>query len=288
MRFLYHFDIFLNIFIHVCYLYVADLIMAFREFEVNHKKYADELHSPHSNRRPEKRGPLRLLPVFRQFKFSDKTIQHLKMTAAGRGKGCQDQHNRTLTKLQAFCVQHKTSILKLKPAILEDYIAKLDSTEAKFSACVGLHGAVSYLHTALRIPDPWTPSVHRLYEALIRRAAAEKPIVRKAPQLHIRVLQMAIEEYIWPNAANPELVSFFPISFIFFSLFSLFYFSPLFLPLIFSLISIFNHIINLIFIWFPFLCCIQTFYFDLIFHFLELQTKFILLFFRFLFLPGEL
>ncbi len=113
-------------------------------------------------------------------------------------------------KLAEFCKSGKYTpkcdLLSLNEDSILDYIMFLESISAKVARLTGLKGAVQFLCACCRLPDLWTLSVDRAFEATYRRAAAEKPPTKKAAILDLWVLPKAIETFISPFSNNYDEV----------------------------------------------------------------------------------
>lgn len=178
-----------------------------RDKRPDHLKYTRELQKGHKNRPLERRGPLFFPEVLVDFVTDPVQIRRIKLIASARCKATQMVHNRSLVKLNNYCQKyHNTSIMELSDSIILDYLFECEERMVKSSYFSGLHGAVSFLQAAVQIPDPWNSSVSRAYEGLTRRAASEKPAVRKAPMLPLKVLQAALEKFILPYQGNLDMI----------------------------------------------------------------------------------
>jgi hypothetical protein len=85
------------------------------------------------------------------------------------------------------------------------FIEHLENSAAKKSAIVGLAGSMDFLTAALDRKSPWTQSVDRMYQAVIRRSAAEQ-LARKAPKLPTQYLTLVIDKHVSPFLKNPDQV----------------------------------------------------------------------------------
>ncbi len=74
-------------------------MQTFRPVNVDYWKFNRSLISNDTNTPLEYRGPLRLLKIFSGYEFTSKQVKFIKLTTAARSKGCQDVHNRVLSKI---------------------------------------------------------------------------------------------------------------------------------------------------------------------------------------------
>ena len=201
----------------------------FTKVKVDFWKFNRSLISKDSSKSLESRGPLRLLKVFEHYDFSSKQLRHIKLVTAARGRGTQNSHNRILSILEKFCLKakftKKCDLLSLKEDSLLDYFLFLEDNSVKLAQLKGLKGAILFLVSAVRIPDPWSLEVDRAYEALIRRASCERNPVKKAPLLPLWVLPRAIDSFVTPFLDNPDKVDFIlsltKIFFLFYDIFGI-------------------------------------------------------------------
>jgi len=185
-------------------------MQTFRPVSVDYWRFNRSLISNDFDSPLEYRGPLRLLKVFSSYKFTSKQIKFIKLTTAARSKGCQDGHNRVLLQLEEFLKSGKHTpkcdLLTLCEDSILDYVMFLENNSAKIARLSGLKGAVQFLCACCRLPDLWTLSVDRAFEAAYRRAAAEKPPTKKAAILDLWVLPTAIETFISPFSDNYDKI----------------------------------------------------------------------------------
>ena len=197
-------------------IYCLDFIM------VNYYKYSKQLHSQFDDQPLEVRGPTIFPSVFTKYNFSVRRIKNIKLEASSRSKGTQLLHNRVLIRFENFCNMQNRNLLNFSSKTLENYITQLEDSRAKLSHITGLCGSIEFLVAATKIKNPWSKSVSRMYEGLIRRAASEKSFTKKAPVLKLTSLLGLIDKYISPFVDNPDKVKFnifFFFILIYFSLF---------------------------------------------------------------------
>jgi plasmid stabilization system protein ParE len=173
---------------------------------VNYHKFNAALQTPQCDRPLEKRGPLYFPTVLEKYRFSEKTKRHIKLIASARARPTQLQHNRTLKTFEKFCTTRGKDLLSFTKRDLIAFLEHLENSAAKKSAIIGLAGSMDFLTAALNRKSPWTQSVDRMYQAVVRRSAAEQPLARKAPKLPTQYLTLVVDKHVSPFLQNPDQV----------------------------------------------------------------------------------
>ena len=175
---------------------------------VNIMKYVKICQKPKHNRGFIKRGPLIIPPVLDKYVLSENHGRSIRLLSGARSKGTMGSYNRALVKFENFCILQNKDLRDISASLLKTYFDWLDETYATYSQVAEIKGAITYLRDALEFKDCWSPSVQRSYDSIHRRAAMEKPPVRKAPTISLMALENAVKFYTYPCFGGRQVYFF--------------------------------------------------------------------------------
>jgi hypothetical protein len=178
-------------------------------------KYLRDLQRPASYKLPlEKRGVKTIPPTLAKYIFNPRQVRKVKLQAAAKGSGSQSNHERVFRNLENFLAIEKDSLKDLDSDKIIDYLDFLDDQSEKYNYVRLVKPAVKFLELALNLDPLWPADVQTAYQGLCKRAACEKPPLKKGRCLPLSVLENALRHHIIKDLKNPSRVSFFKFSFL--------------------------------------------------------------------------
>ena len=171
-------------------------------------RYVKLCQSKKHNRSLKQRSALKIPEVLLKYVSSDTMAANVRLQSGARAKGTMQRYNSTLKSFEHYLLTIGSNLRKVNKHVIKSYFIYLDDIRAKYAFVSGFKGAIMYLCDALMLKNfrnCWPSSVQRGYQAVLRRAAEEKGIVRKAVRLSVTALRAAWQYYTSPCFGNRQV-----------------------------------------------------------------------------------